>query len=405
MQFVCRLGTAEGEVLERVHEAADARVLRTELEKKGFFVFEIRRRGVLGRMALPGAGGPGKRVPIRELLVFNQELVALLRSGLPLLQSLDLLKDRPQDPAFRELLREVRDRVKGGEAMSEAAASFGDRLPALYAPTLQAGERSGELESVLKRFVRYQKLVIDTRKKVISALMYPAALISLSLVLILVMTGYVLPSFSDFFAGLGAELPVLTRAVMAVANFLRDNALWLAGGTVALVVAVRQSGRREAGRRRLDSWKLKVPFLGPVFERMALSEFCRSLSTLLAGGIPIVPALETSVRAVSNASVRDRLDPLPGDVRQGTAMAEALRRTGIAEDLMIDLVQVGEATGALDQMLSDVSDFLDEEVETRMQRILGLIEPAMLVIMAALVATLLVAVYLPMYSLLGNLTV
>lgn len=404
MQFVCRVGTADGQVVERLHEAADARSLRGELEKKGLFVFDIRRRGPLGRLALP-FGRASRRVPIRELLVFNQELVALLRSGLPLLQSLDLLKGRPKDAAFREVLLQVRDRVKAGESMSEAVASFGDRLPALYAPTLQAGERSGELESVLKRFVRYQKLVLDTRKKVISSLMYPAALISLSLVLILVMTGYVLPSFGDFFAGLGAELPLLTRGVMAVANFLRSNAVWLLGGTALAVAALRQSGRQEGGRRRIDAWKLRIPFLGTVFERMALSEFCRSLSTLLAGGIPIVPALDTSVRSVSNAAVRSRLHPVPGDVRQGTAMAEALRRTGIAEDLMIDLVQVGEATGALDQMLSDVSDFLDEEVETRMQRILGLIEPAMLVIMAGLVATLLIAVYLPMYSLLGSLSV
>ncbi len=258
---------------------------------------------------------------------------------------------------------------------------------------------------MLKRFVRYQRLVLDTRKKVISALMYPAALIGLSLILILVMTGYVLPNFSVFFASLGAELPLLTRGVMAVANFLRGNALWLIGGAVLGVLALRQSARTDLGRRRLDGWKLAVPFLGIVFERMALSEFCRSLATLLSGGIPIVPSLETSVSAIGNASIRDRLRPLPEAVREGTSMADALRATGVAEDLMIDMVQVGEETGALDQMLSDVSDFLDEEVDTRMQRILGLIEPAMLIIMALLVAILLVAVYLPMYSLLGKISV
>jgi len=229
--------------------------------------------------------------------------------------------------------------------------------------------------------------------------------ISLSLVLILVMTGYVLPSFNDFFSGFGAELPALTRVVMAFANFLRGNALWIAGGLVVGVAALRQSNRTESGRQRIDRWKLGLPFVGTVFERMSMSEFCRSLSTLLAGGIPIVPSLETSVSAVGNAAVRHRLASLPTRVREGTSLAEALRGTGAAEDLMIDMVQVGETTGALDQMLSDVSDFLDEEVETRMQRVLGLIEPAMLVIMAILVATLLIAVYLPMYSLLGNLNV
>jgi type IV pilus assembly protein PilC len=392
MQFVCRVGTAEGRVSEKTYEASDAASLRVELENQGLFVFEIRRRGLLGNLGWSLGSGASKRVPIAELLIFNQELVALLRSGLPLLQSIELLKDRPKDEGFREILGQVRDRVKSGEAMSQAFASFGDRFPALFAPTLQAGERSGELESVLKRFVRYQRLVLDTRKKVISSLMYPAALITLSLVLILVMTGYVLPSFSDFFAGLGADLPVLTRVVMTAANFLRANAVWLVGGSVLGIVLLRQSGRTKIGRRRIDSWK-------------SLSEFCRSLSTLLAGGIPIVPSLETSVSAVSNAAIRQRLAELPGAVREGTAMADGLRSTGVAEDLMIDMVQVGETTGALDQMLSDVSDFLDEEVETRMQRVLGLIEPAMLVIMATLVAILLIAVYLPMYSLLGKISV
>ncbi|MDH3402325.1 MAG: type II secretion system F family protein [Acidobacteriota bacterium] len=405
MRFICRVGTPEGSVVEQVHEGRDAAAVRGDLEKKGLFVFDVRRRGLLGALSLDIGGGSRGRVPIQQLLVFNQELIALLRSGLPLLQSIELLKDRPADEGFRQVLGEVRDRVKSGEAMSDAFAGFGQRFPALYAPTLQAGERSGELESVLKRFVRYQKLVLSTRKKVISALMYPAALIGLSLVLILVMTAYVLPNFSDFFAGLGAELPLLTRGVMVVADFLRANAVWLAGGALAAVIVLRQSGRTAAGRRRLDGWKLSVPFLGVVFERMSLSEFCRSLSTLLAGGIPIVPSLETSVGAIGNAAVRERLAPLPAAVREGKAMAEALRSTGVGEDLMIDMVQVGEETGALDQMLSDVSDFLDDEVDTRMQRILGLIEPAMLIIMAILVAILLVAVYLPMYSLLGSIGV
>lgn len=405
MQFVCRVGTADGDVLEQLHEGRDATSLKVELESRGLHVFDIRRSGALGGLSLSLGGGGARSAPIDELLVFNQELVALLRSGLPLLQSLELLKDRPKDEGFREMLNQVAKKVKSGESMSEAFATFGDRLPALFAPTLQAGERSGELETVLKRFVRYQRLVIDTRKKVISALMYPAVVITLSLGLILVMTGYVLPSFSEFFEGLGADLPMLTRIVMAFANFLSGYALWLGGGALVGYVLFRQSGKTMAGRRRIDQWKTKLPFVGIVFERMALSEFCRSLATLLAGGIPIVPSLESSVGAVGNAAIRHRLAPLPDSVREGVSLAEALRRTGVAEDLMIDMVQVGETTGGLDQMLSDVSDFLDEEVETRMQRVLGLIEPAMLVIMALLVALLLVAVYLPMYSLLGNLGV
>lgn len=404
MQFVARVGTPEGQVLEQVHETDDPSALREALERKGLHVFEVRRKGVLAGIGTSFGGGP-RKVPIRELLIFNQELVALLRSGLPLLQSLDLLKNRPTDPAFREMLAEVRKRVKSGEAMSEAFASFGDRLPTLFAPTLQAGERSGELERVLHRFIRYQKLVLDTRKRVISALLYPTVLISLSLMLILVMTGYVLPNFESFFQGLDADLPALTRVVMNVAGVIRGGAVWIVLGLVAAVALLRQWGRTDTGSRAIDGWKLGIPFLGQVFERMALSEFCRSLATLLAGGIPIVPSLETAVRAVSNAAIRWRLQPVPAAVREGVSMAQAMAATEVAEELIVDMVQVGETTGALDQMLVDVSNFLDEEVEIRMERILGLLEPAMLVIMASLVAILLVAVYLPMYSLLGSLSI
>jgi type IV pilus assembly protein PilC len=403
VQFVCRVGTPEGKVLESLFEAQDERALRRDLEGRGYHVFAVRRRGLLAGLRLPVLGGARQRVPAAELQVFNQELAALLRSGLPLLQSLDLLVSRQRDRNFKEVLTQIRERVKSGEALSAAVTGFGDVFPALYAPTLQAGERSGELEQVIRRFLRYQRLVRETRKKVVSALVYPSVLIGLSAALIAVVTTYVLPKFRDFFGGLNADLPLLTRAVMAISGVVQANGWLILLSAVLGALLGSQWVRTRAGRMALDRWRIALPLAGPIALDLSLSEFCRSLSTLLAGGIPILAALESSVGAVANTWVRQRLAAVPGDVRQGRALADALQETGIASSLLVDMVKVGETTGSLDVMLSDVSDFLDEEVETRMGRLLSLLEPMMLITMGLLVTLLLVAVYLPLYSLIGKM--
>ncbi len=403
MQFVCRVGTPEGKVLESLFEAQDERALRRDLEVRGYHVFEVRQRGLLAGLRLPGLGGAEARVKMQDLLVFNQELAALLRSGLPLLQSLDLLVNRQRDRGFKELLTQIRERVRSGESLSAAVAGFGDVFPGLYAPTLQAGERSGELEQVIRRFLRYQKLVREARRRIVSALVYPCVLIGLSAALIAVVTTYVLPKFRDFFGGLSTELPLITRAVMALSAFVQANAWLIALAAILGALLASQWVRTRAGRLAFDRWKVAMPLGGPIALNLSLSEFCRSLSTLLAGGIPIVPALDSSVGAVANTWVRARLAGVPGDVRQGRALADALGETGVAPSLLVDMVKVGETTGALDGMLSDVSDFLDEEVETRMGRLLSLLEPMMLIAMGLLVSLLLIAVYLPLYSLIGNI--
>ncbi len=210
------------------------------------------------------------------------------------------------------------------------------------------------------------------------------------------------PKFSDFFSGLGAELPLLTRFTMGLSGFVRDNYLILAVAVAAALLALAQWRQTPSGAAAVDSWKLRLPLIGSIFRRNALSEFCRSLSTLLAGGLPVVSALDVSVASVGNAHVRGKLSPLIGRVREGAALNTALEETGVAPDLAVDMVKVGEATGSLDAMLGSVADFLDEEVETLMQRLLSLVEPVMLVLMGMVVAILLVSIYLPLFGLMGQ---
>jgi type IV pilus assembly protein PilC len=401
MQFICRVGTPDGRVLEEVFTASDEIALRSDLGKRGYHLFEVKRRGGRPSFALP-TFGYRRRIPAQEFVVFNQELAALLKAGLPLLQTLDLMLERMKNPHFRSVLTDVRDQVKSGTDLSEAFAAHGDLFPRLYPSSLKAGERSGELELVIRRFIRYMRLVLDARRRVVSALIYPAVLVCLSVAMIAVMAIYVVPKFMGFFSELGADLPLITQIVLAVSTFASTKWPLILIVLVAGVVALRTWGRTESGRLALDRMKLRVLFLGPVLHRFAMAEFCRSLSTLLAGGIPLVPAFEIAVSSVGNAYVRSRLEPTIQMVREGKPFYSALETSGIFTDMAVDMVKVGEATGSLDDMLSSVSDFLDEQVETRMARLLSLVEPMMLVFMGIIIAILLVSIYLPMFSMLGS---
>ena len=404
MQFVCRVGTPDGRVLEEVFNASDESALRTDLGKRGLHVFEIRRRGVPKRMAGPAAAmrGRRRRVPAQEFMAFNQEIAALLKAGLPLLQALELMLERMKHPHFKSVLTDIRDRVKSGEDLSEAFAAHGDMFPRLYPATLKAGERSGELESVIRRFIRYMKLVLDARRRVVSALVYPAVLVCTSIGMIIIMAVYVVPKFMGFFSELDAELPLITRIVLAFSGFLTDNWPVILIAAAGAWLFYRSFARTHAGRMAVDRVKLRVPFLGPVLHRFALAEFCRSLGTLLSGGIPLVPALEIASASVGNTFVRGRVEPNIQMVREGKPFHEALEKSDVFTDMSIDMIKVGEATGSLDDMLSNVADFLDEQIETRMQRLLSLVEPMMLVFMGIIIAILLIAIYLPMFSMLGD---
>jgi type IV pilus assembly protein PilC len=403
MEFVCHVGTAEGRVLKQVRSAPSEAALRSELEREGLELIGLERR--LATLRQPrGLGFGRRRVPLRLLLVFTQELGALLRAGLPLLQSLTMLAERQRDPHFRSVLERAHDRVRGGAELSDALAELGDAFPPLYASAVRAGERTGDLELVLGRLVRHFRLVLDARKRVYSALVYPAVLVALALGLLAIMALYVVPTFRTFYAAMDlAELPLLTRWTMGVTAALRNQLPWALPALLVASPFFLRWARTPSGRHWLGRARLTLPVLGPVFHRFAISEYTRSLATLLAGGLPLVQALEIATQAVGNAWMVSKLRPAIGRVREGQALHVALGETGEVPDVALDMVQVGEATGALDQMLANASDFLDEEVETRMQRLLSLIEPALLLVVGGLVAVLLISVYLPIFSALSRI--
>ncbi len=401
MEFVCRLGTPDGSIVEEVHESAVESVLRVELEGRGYHVFTIRPRGMALGLRLPRFGR--SRVPMQDFLIFNRELVALLKAGLPLLQSLDILLERGREGRFHNILREVRDRVKKGEDLSDAFAHFGSVFPPLYSSSLKAGERSGEIEQVIRRFIHYLELVTEARRRVVSAVVYPIVLFGVSLVMLAVMTLYVIPQFEVFFFSLNVELPAVTRLILAVSLFLRGNWHFLLIGALALAYSLAYWSRTRGGRMFLDRQMLRIPFIGTILHRFALSQFTRSLGTLLAGGISLVPSIDVAVRAVGNTWVHSKMSDLGTLVAEGRPFYEAIEESRVFTDIAIDMVKVGESTGALDEMLEEVSEFFEQETETLLERVLVLAEPLMLVVMGIVIAFLLIAMYMPMFSAWGQI--
>ena len=397
MEFRCRLASPTGEIVEGVYTSENETRLRHELEEKGLYVLALQQRGAIGGLSLrlPRRSG----VPTREFLVFNQELATLLKAGMPLVQSLDLLKRRVDSPAFRGVLSDVYDRVRGGAALSEAFGAHASLLPSVYTASLLAGERSGSLDQVLRRFVEYTKIIETVKRKTISALIYPAILITLALVLVGIIVLRVVPAFTDFYATFDAELPPLTRGIVFVSSVVRQQYLLilvvLAAAVSAFVVWFRQAGQMA----RLDRLILRVPVVGEIAGKFATSQMSRTLATLLGGGLPLVNALEIAARSVGNQHIAAELDVVTTRVREGQSFAAALEARRVFPDVAVRMAEVGESTGALQDMLNTVADFYDEEISTQMERFVTLVEPVLLVIMGVVIAGLLLALYLPLFQL------
>lgn len=398
-EFRVKIGWPDGTIAEEAVRAADAASARVEMERRGGHVFEIRREGLSfgARRARRG------RIKMRDFLIFNQELIALLKAGLPVLHSLELLLERQESPVLRRVLGDVRERVNAGAAISDAFAEQGDLFPRLYWTSLKAGEKSGEIESVLRRYVKYQRTLMALTRKVISTLVYPAILIVLSVALIAILMTVVIPKFQDFFGDFKAELPLLTVVVIKAATFLRGNIVILLGSLALLGFFGSRWLKSARGAEWGDSLILKLPVLGGIFRRFAITQFTRSLATLLGGGTPLVPALENATAAVGNRYVSRRVAEVIPRVREGGELWHALEATGIFTNLTIEMIKVGEASGALEEMLSSVSEFYDEEIDLLLARVISFVEPAILVIMGGVVMTILLSVYLPIFRLMSQI--
>ncbi|MBI3402761.1 MAG: type II secretion system F family protein [Acidobacteria bacterium] len=391
------MASANGHIVEGVYAADNEARLRHELEEKGLYVLSLQpKHAVAGiSLRLPQRSS----VNVREFLVFNQELATLLKAGMPLVQSLDLLKRRVTAPAFKTVLTDIHEKVRSGTALSDAFGAHGELFSRVYVASLLAGERSGNLDAVLRRYVEYTKIISTLKRKIVSAMAYPAILILLALVLVSIIVLKVIPAFSDFYASFGADLPLITRIIVGASEFIRTQFVLILVAIGAVTFAVFGWIRRPGQKARFDHLVLRVPLVGPVAQKFATTQMARTLATLLGGGLPLVNALDIAANSVGNQFMAQQLGVVSARVREGESFAAALEARGVFPDVAVKMAEVGESTGALQDMLNTVADFYDEEIATNMERFITLVEPVLLVIIGIVLAGVLLALYMPLFQL------
>lgn len=396
MEFRCRLVTAAGEIVEGIYAADNEARLRHDFENQGLHVLSLRKRSLFsGTAGLPQR----RRIPRHEFLVFNQEFATLLKSGMPLVQSIELLRQQVTNPVFKAVLDDVHEKVRGGMSLSDAFGDHGDLFPRAYTASLLAGERSGNLDAILRRYVAYEKVVDTVKRKTISALIYPLILIVLAIGLVGLIVLKVVPAFTDFYTSFDAELPMSTRIIVGFSSVIQAQ-FWLIVSALAAAAAAFTAWVRQPGQRaRFDYAVLTLPWIGITVRKFTTAQMARTLSTLLAGGIPLVNAMEVTARSISNRHMAKELDAVTLRVREGQGLAASLAARGVVPDVALKMIEVGESTGSLQDMLTSLAEFYDEEVETAVGRFVTIIEPALLVIMGAVIAGLVLALYVPLFNL------
>jgi type IV pilus assembly protein PilC len=390
-EFVIRMADERGNVQEQVQAAASAEELRARFAHAGYNVLSVKARGSVSLMGR-------KKVKLEAFLIFNQQFLTLVRAGLPILGSLEMLGKIQKNAAFAAQLEDVCKRVKTGEALSgafEAQQGF----PVMYTTTLLAGERSGNLQEVLERYVNFQRVSLTLRKKLIGSLIYPAVLLTLVFGLMMFMFTVVVPQFAVLYDQMGNKLPAMTLLLLHFGKWMQHSILWILLGTATGGYGFFRYSKTEGGRDRIDAVRIHMPVVGKIWLKYQVALFARTLSTLLTGGLPLVPSLETAARSISSRKVSQAVFGSITTVREGKSLAESLAKTGVFPDLSTEMITVGEQTGALPQMLNSVAEFFEEDVATALTATLALIEPAILIIMGIVVVFILISLYLPIFSL------
>ncbi|MBH0176552.1 MAG: type II secretion system F family protein [Nitrospira sp.] len=399
--FTYRVARPDGSTVNGQVEGDDESRVRAKLESQGFLVFKLHRRG-MGSVAGSGKSWSWGTLPLGEFLIFNQELLALVKSGLPVLRIWDLLIERSAHAGFQQVLRNVREDIRGGSSASDALSKHSLYFPDLYVATMKAGEQSGNLPDVLQRYVAYLKLMMGLRQKLTKALSYPAFLILIGVGVIGFLLTYVMPTFVSVYGESAKALPWATQALLDVVNHAESRLLPLALLLMGLVVGVRVYYTTPAGRLMIDRLLLKLPLFGPIAVKHNTVQLTRTLGTILAGGIPLVDALQNARGAVSNRWVSQGLAGAVDEIREGVTLASALDRPRILPNLAIEMLSVGEETGSLDTMLRDVAEFYEADLDTRLTQLTTWIEPALLLVMGVLVGGIVIIMYLPVFQMAGS---
>jgi type IV pilus assembly protein PilC len=392
-EFLIKVADERGHLLEQVENGYSEAEVRDRFVQQGFLVYWVKPRGVLS-----GDFRRRRKVKQSQFLIFNQQFLTLIKAGLPILQSLDLLIKRQKNPYLQSLLQNVRDRVKGGELLSDAFAAQGV-FPKIYTTTLMAGEKSGNMEEVLSRYIAFQRMALTFKKKLAVSMVYPALLITVVFAMMIFLVTYVVPQFAKLYQDMDAQLPAITLVMLNIGTHAQQYAPILIVAFLVGVVLLWQWKRTDRGAETVDRGILKMPLLGNVWLKYQVANFSRMLSTLLAGGMPLVPSLETAGASMSSRRILNGIKDAAVHVREGQALAKSLEQQNMFPDLSVEMIEVGESTGALPAMLNSVAEFYEEDVQTALGAAMALIEPVILIIMAIFVGGILISLYLPIFTL------
>ncbi len=394
-QFLCRVADAEGRVFSQVEPANSLEEARQKLVDRGLYVYSVETRG--GRLAALVRQKSGRQIGGSEFLILNQQFNTLIKAGLPILKSLDLLANRASSPKLRPVVAQIRDRVREGKSLSEAVAEVGV-FSKIYSTAILAGEKSGNLPGVLDQYIAYQRVSTGVRKKILASLVYPVLLISVAIVIVTYLVTAVIPKFALLYRDLGAQLPTPTRLLIALTVDYRFVFLGVVALMAFAAAAVFLWSRTEEGGTALDRFKFRLPVIGDTLLKFQVAQFSRTLSTLLTGGTPLVAGLQTASDAITSKLLRATVGQATQMVREGESLHSALASKGVMPEMALDMIEVGESSGALSPMLNSVAEFYEEEVNLRLGALVSLIEPILLIFMGLLVAFILISLYLPIFS-------
>jgi len=405
-EFICRMGTPAGEVVTRNVEAVGVQEARARLEKEGFRIFSIvpPKRAGIAAFTRGGKAGTNARVKAGDFMLFNQQLAALLRAGIPILQSVAMLRRRAASARLRAVLADVETKIRSGVALSAAFAEQGAIFPRIYTASILAGERSGALDEVLNRYVVYMRRGVEVRRKVRGALAYPLFLLLASAGMVTFLTVYVVPRMSRLFEGFGKGLPTVTVMVVGLSGFVSQNIYWLVPLLIGGALAFGFWSRTASGKLNIDRFLLKLPIISALLKQLAVAQITRSLATLLAGGITLVESWEIAAESITNRELRARSSAILPMIREGRSFTESLESAGWIPALALDMIGVGERSGSLREMLEEVASFYDAEAEVRLEQFTTILEPAILLVMGGVVVTILLAIYLPIIQSISNVT-
>lgn len=395
-EYICKVGDTTGRIFQQLETAQSEGEARQKLSDRGLHVFSV--KGNLNILSQFGRRTGSRKLKIHDFLIFNQQFNTLIKAGLPILKALDLLAERAAAESLRPLLQDVRQRVREGALLSEALAAQGI-FPPVYVTAVTAGERSGNLSGVLEQYISYLRVSTGFKKALVTALIYPSILIVAVIVTLTYLMTFAMPQFAKLYADLGIKLPAITQFMLDIAVPLRQYFIIFAGGIAAVATAIYIWTRTDQGALAIDRLKPKVPVMGDIWLKGQVAQFVRTLSTLLAGGTPLVAGLETSAQAIDSRLISTSVQGAAARVREGKTLHESLGETHLVPEMALEMIEVGEASGALAAMLTSVAEFYEEEVSTRLQRTLIWVSPAILVVMAVVVGFILISLYLPLFSL------